>query len=318
MTYSSPQKTFLIGKESAWGTAVTADKDVGLVQEVSDNLSREVIETMALGAIDTQKITSGMVDVGCSVTVEFQHGRLLEYVFGTVAHQLTSSDTKHTFTVNANPPSASIESSENSASDTVLTHEGMLVENAELSIALNETLKLKVDFKGQSTTSTTSAAAALIDNLAIFPHALVTITIDGTPATEVQNFSIKFVKKVERSGGLSSNLYQQGHGTELRFEYSGQLGFASEVYDKLFLGGSGGATTPSATADPAGFPLIFDADNGVTLGQGQRQVKVTLGNCINRSHDKVASIGNLIFVDIAGHGTLTEAFSVDDIVEASW
>ena len=36
MTYGSPTKYALIGKESVWGTGVTADKDVGLILDITD------------------------------------------------------------------------------------------------------------------------------------------------------------------------------------------------------------------------------------------------------------------------------------------
>lgn len=314
MTYPGVSKTILIGTESSWGTGGTADKDVGLVQDVSDNLSRDVKESLGIGAIDTQKVTSGIVDIGASITVEFQHGRLLEYIIGSVGHQETTSDWKHTFTVSSTPPSFIMESANNLTTDTVLTGTGFLVESGELSIALNDTVKLKVDVKGKTTTSSTSAAVAVLSTLIVYPHALVDIKINNASATEVQNFSIKAVKKVERSGGMKSNLFQQGHGTELRFEFSGTLGFQDETFQELFLGGS----TPSATSDPTVYDILFNATNGTTLGSGRREIYWELENCIMDKFDEVASIGNLIFVDISGKGTLKSCFSVDDISDTSW
>ncbi len=315
MTYPGATKTVLIGKETTWGTPVTADKDIGLVQEVTDNLSREIIESMGLGAIDTQKITSGMVDVGSSVTVDFQHGRLLEYVFGTVAHDATSTpDIKHTFTISNTPPSLTLESGNNLTTDTVLTHAGLIVESAEISTELDSTLKLKCDFKGKTTTSSDSASAAVLSSLSVFPHSLITVQINDVTATEVQSFSIKINKVIERSGGTGSNLYQQGHATELKIEWSGTLGFTAKTLQELWLGG----TTPSATSDPTAYDVSLDATNGVAAASGLRQLFIDLENGIGTTFDEVATIGSLTFFDVAGAATLKECYSYDNIVEGSW
>lgn len=314
MTYPGVVKTVLVGKESTWGTAVTADKDIGIVTDISDNFSREVIESMGLGAIDVQHVTSGIVDVKSSVTVEFQHGRLLEYIFGSVAHAETTSDWKHTFTISNTPPSFTMESGNNLSTDTVLTGAGFLVETAEFSIALNEVLKLKVDVAGKTTASSDSASAAAIDTLIVYPHALCSVEINDVAATEVQNFSVKIVKKVERSGGLSSNLYQQGHSVELRIEWNGTLGFAAKTLQELWLGGS----APSGTSDPTVYDVTLIADNGTALGSGQRKLFLDIENNIGVTFDEVASVGNLTYFDIAGKGTLKECYNVDDISSGTW
>lgn len=312
MTYPSSQKTVLIGKETSWGTAVSATKDIGLVQDASDNISREIKESMALGSVEAQKITTGIVDVGFSTTAEFQHGRLFEYLCGTVTHTNSSTDFRHTFAVAAAAPSATIESGENGSTDNALIMDGMLAEAGELSIALNEVLKLKVDWKGRSVLPTSTTSAAVIDTLPTFPHAQVDINIDGTAATEVQNFSMKINKKVERSGGISSNVYQQGHPTELRCEFSGQLGFDDKTYTDLFVSGTTSSTLASTT-DPRSYEVEIDADNGTAYGSGQRACKLTFSNCHMKTLDKAASVGNLIFVDIAGSGKFSTAITVDDI-----
>ncbi len=302
MTYPFPSKVVLIGQESTWGTAVTADKDIGLVTDISDNSSKEVIESRGT-AIETQQINAGSEDHGSSITGEFQHGRLLEYAIGAVSHTETTGDWKHTFTVSGTPPSMTIESSDNLTTDTVLKGEGMLVESYELTTALNQVVTFKCELKGQDQVSSSSSSAAAVSSLTVFPHSQVTITVNSIPAAEVQDFTVKFPKKVERSWGQSV-LAVQGHATELKFEFSGKLGFQSVNIQDIF--------------DASAFTTIFDADNGTALGSGQRQVKITLGNCELDTRNKLASVGSLTFIDISGKGTLTEAFSVDNISSASW
>lgn len=307
MTYSGPQKVILIGKESTWGTGVTTDKDVGVVQDITNSLNREVKEVMGLGAIETQAVHSGNEDHGGSMSVSLQHGRLFEYILGTVAHAETTGDWKHTFSVNNNPPSFTLQSGEDDSTDTDLVTVGCLVESAEMSINQTDPLMLKVDFKAKSTTSDASTGTASISSLVTFPKSLVTININSSAASEVQDAAITFGKRVERSYGVGSVVPQQGKGTELRFSYTAKLGFTDKTFQDLFI-------------NDTTHEFEIDADNGTSLGSGQRRIKCTLENCKNTKLEKIAAIGDLVFIDLAGTGTLkaNETFSVDNIADTSW
>lgn len=315
ITYPGTVKYLLMKIESTWGTAVTADNDVGvIISDLSDPITREVVESVGLSSIATQKITSGIVDVGLTVAGDFQHGRLLEPLIGTVAHVETTGDWKHTFTVGNTPPSFTMERGNNLTTDTVLAHAGMLAESGELGIALNENLKLSCTLKGKTTLSSASAGTAITSTLIVYPHALCTVKVNGVAATEVQNASIQINKVVSRSGGISSNLYQQGHATELKFAFSAQLGFADKTFQELYLGG----TSPSATSDPTVYDFELSATNGVTLGSGRREVKLELENCIGSNFNETSSVGNLTFIELSGVGTLKECFTVDNISSTNW
>lgn len=309
MTYPSSNKVVLIGKESTWGVSVTADKDVGVIQDITDDITREISEVMGLGSIETQQINSSNVEVNGSLTTKVNNGRLFEYIVGTVAHAETSGDWVHTFTINDNPPSFTLHSGLDSTTDTVLTHAGCLVENAELTITQTEELSLKVDFKSKTTASTAASSADQTSSLITFPKALVTITINAIAEAEIQEFTITFAKRVERSFGIGSNLPQQGHGTELKMQFAGKLGFSSKTFQELFLGG----TAPTDTGNPTVFTIDLDADNGTALGSGQRRVHLILGNCIMNKFTETATIGELVFVDFAGSGTFTSMTSTDNI-----
>ena len=99
MTYPSSAKTVLIGKESTWGTSVTTDKDIGVVQDITDGYVREVVPIHGLGKLDTQQMISNTFEPGGSMTYFFKNGRLLEHIFGSVAHAETSGDWKTKFPV---------------------------------------------------------------------------------------------------------------------------------------------------------------------------------------------------------------------------
>lgn len=316
MTYPGTVKNVLLAKETTWGTEVSPTKDVGLLlKDVSYNWEREVTESLGIGAIDTQAVNGGIFDPKITLNGEFQHGRLLEFIFGTVSHSSTGSDTKHTFTVSDTPPSASFEIGNNlSAGDTEATMTGMLVESAELSIELNGILMLSVTFAGKTVATSTTAAAAVLSTLQNFPHALCTVKLNDVAATECQEAKITITKVVERSGGISSNLFQQGHAVELKLSYSATLGFSDATYHNLWLGGS----SPSTTSNPTAFNFEIIADNGTALGSGKRDVSIKLDSTIGKTFNEVTSIGGLTFVEIEGSGKFNSAYSTDNIASGSW
>ncbi len=315
MTYASPVAYLLIGTETTWGTAVTADKDCGLIiSDISPSFEREVKESLGISSISAQKITTGKITPGFSVEGDVQHTRLLEYVFGTVGHVETTGDWKHTFTISNDPPSMTAEKGNKSTASTDWTSAGLICESAELSIELNNNLRLSAEFKGKTIEVGTTGNTAVTSSLVAFPHALCEVKINDVAATECQKATISINKTVEMSGGISSNLGQQGHATELKFEFSAELGFDDTTYHQLALGG----TTPSATGDPTAYEFEINADNGVTLGSGRRELVLTLENCQTKSFNETTSVGGLTFVTITGTGTFKTAYGVDNISNVNW
>jgi len=238
MTHLGVSKYILLGQETAgtvgtsgsafafggWltGTAGTSTpNDSGLIiTDVTDTLSREVTESSGISRLQVQKITSGMTESGVSFGGDFQHGRLFKYIVGPGTVGTSGLDVSHNFLIAQVPPAATIESGNNLSTDSIFRHIGQLLESAELGIVLNENLKLKVTFSGKTSNSGTAAPTAVISTLPVFPHALCQVKINGTAATEVQNATITVTKTIVKSGGISSNLYQQGHVTGLKFASS--------------------------------------------------------------------------------------------------
>jgi len=312
---SSPITQIMFAKEAAWGTAVTAGKDLGLI--VTDSAvtwDREVMESLGLGNIETQKITTGVFDPKMTITGEFQHGRILEFVAGTASHSTVSSDEVHTFTITDTAPSASISSAVNMATDIDLTSAGMLLESCEISSEINGKVMLNTSWVGKTVAKDTSAPAFTQSTLPVFPHAFVSVGIGSGTASICQSASITFNKTIERAGGLGSNLYQQGAATEFKVEFAATLGFTDDTYHDLFLG----SDTPAGTADPAATVFRLVADNNVAQGSGQRYMTVGLANCQMKGLNQPTTVGGLTFVEITGHGTLSEMITVDDIDAANW
>jgi len=285
-------------------------------------MNREVVESFGISTVAAQSINSGMFDPGMSLTGEFQHGRLLEYILGSVSHQLTSSDTTHTFGLSSTPPSATIDIGNNLTTDVSNIGSGMMVDSAELSIALNEKLKLTVEFKGKSANISASATTAITSSLITFPHSLCAVGLNDVEASEVQSASITVTKTLERSGGISSNLYQQGHCTKVSFEFKATLGFTNNQFHNLFLQGTASTTSstisPTSTADPTTYNFYIQADNGVTLGSGRREVKLELTSVMANTFNETCTVGSLTFIEIGGFGRFSSCYSVDNIPSATW
>ena len=322
MTYPAVSKYVLIGKETTWGTKVPATKDVGLIiSDVTNTITREVIQSLGISSITAQKITTGITDPEVTISGDFQHGRLLELIFGNVSHVSAAPETTHTFLTDDNVTSLTIEVGNDLTTDTVLQTNGCIAESAELSIALNENLKLSTTFKGKNVSSTTSASSAVLSTLAVFPHALCGVALAGVTASEIQSASINIAKTIERSGGVGSNEYQQGHPTEMKFDFSANLGFTDNAFHKLFMVGvnaAGDAVTAITTADPTGTDFVIHAGNDLAAGAGGRQVHLALKSCQYNNFTETTSVGGLTFIDVSGSGLIDSCFSIDDISTASW
>ena len=75
----------LIGKESVYGTPVSATKDLGRIQSITPNLTNELIESRALSSRRLQALGTGNFRFSVDMEAEFQHGRIFEYGLGSVA-----------------------------------------------------------------------------------------------------------------------------------------------------------------------------------------------------------------------------------------
>lgn len=306
MTYGSTASRYLIGKEDTYGSGVTPEKDVGIVTDVSDNKSKEVIRVpKGIGQRGNKTLKSGTKDLGDSVTFQFQHGRILEYVLGGVSHDETDGDWVHTFTLESTAPSFTSESSESGVSDSGIEKYGNLIDSLSLSIELNGILTGEFSTLASDGDKLDSASSKVLSDLPVFSDSEVSVSIDSSTVPEVQNFSIDFEGVVERSYGIGEDGAQQGSSLEGNFTFSGTVGISNSTYQELLL-------------NDDGFTVQLLADNGVELGSGQRKLEINLKDCVMSSHTKNVSVGELVFVDLEGEGVFDSAESVDDISDTDW
>lgn len=298
MAYPSTTEVYLITKESVKGTKLAGTKSMGRLQSVSVSVDNEVISSDSMNSIETQAVNLGIKSVSHTVTVEYQNGRPFEFAVGTSTPVATSSDYKHTFAIDDVPASFSADSGEDLSTDTCLHIGGNIIESLELATALNKNVTVSFTAKGMNVTSDTTCPAKTEDSIAVLPHANTHISINGVEATEVQNASVTIEKKTVQSGGIGSTAIVSNHATGLKFKFKASLGFDAKTYQDMVVGDTF-----------AGF--IFNAHNGVTLGSGRVEVKLTLATCKLSKFEKTASIGELVFASLEGEGILSELFTVD-------
>jgi len=319
-SFHSKHATFLIGQESTFGTAVTADKDVGLVQTFTPTDKRTIEEVYAAGSREIQELVAGKSVIDWDLEVNMQNGRLLEYVFGTVAHATTSADTKHTFSVATALPSFTTEYSFNSSTDEVFIYDGSKVNSSTISLDTNGILKMKISGSSQGSSSATGAAsAAVISSLAVlhFKHASLKT---GTAASEtsvgkLQTFNLNIENNIEQVDAAGTFVMQEAIASNLKMSFDFTMMFENQTEYDIFQGG----TTPQQS--PTEKSALFNANNGVALGSGRREFEIQLDGFLYEEAGTPLNVGETIIQSFKGTATAlgsNECFYVDNISGAAF
>ena len=308
MTYGATDSRYLIGKETSYADGGTPSKDIGLVTSVSDNNTREIIRiSKGIGQRGLAAVFGGTIDSGDTVTFQFQHGRILEYVFGKVEHEqeATSDDWKHVFSLTTDNPTFASESSESGTADSGTLKKGNAIDSFSLNIELNGVLTGEFTTLAAEPENVTTATSKVISSLPTFHHQNVKVKLDDVDIPEVQNFSINFEGVVQRAYGIGGPSAKQGGTLEANFTFNGTVGLSNNDYNTLFQGDT------KCTIELVG-------DNGVAIGSGKRAINLKLKDCVLSQKNKVVSVGELIFVDIEGEGVLEKCETVDNIASGDW
>ncbi len=318
--FHSKHATFLIGKEGTFGDAVSATKDVGLVQSFTPTDKRTIEEIYASGSRQVQELVAAKSEIDWDLDVNFQNGRLLEYVFGSVGHNTTSADTKHTFTIATSLPSMTIESSFNSTSDEVFIYDGSKINSATINLDTNAILKLSCSGMSQgSSTATGTASAAVISSLAVlhYKHStLSTGTADSeTSVGKLQTFNLNVENSIENVDASGTFVTQEMIAAALKISFDFTIMFENQTEYDIFQGG----TTPQQS--PAKKGVEFNANNGVNLGSGRREFSAQFTEFLYEEVGSPVNVGESIVQSFKGIATdigTNGVFSVDNIASGSW
>lgn len=321
--FSARHLATLIGRETTWGTAVTADKDIGLVQSLSIDESNNLEVHHACGSASAQAITAGDYEVGGDMEVKLQHGRLLEYLLGSVAHDATSTpDIKHTFTEADALKSFTLHDGYNATSDALQTYAGCILTNGTLSLDKTGVLMLKAGFIAKTVADTTTASAAVLSMLAPHPHYFATLSTGAAGAevavNRVQNFEFSvnnFSGGEPRDYSVGSRLAQSAVANSRILDFKFGMIFGDQVQYEKFLG----STSPSATSTPTIPSVLLNVTNGVAAASGLRQVYLKLLTGSFNESKKSVRIGEYVTSEFTGKAVaLSNFYLYDSVTEANW
>ena len=319
-TNHSKVHTFLIGQESVYGTPVTADKDVGLVQNFTPSDKRTIEKNRASGSREIQELTAGKAEFNWDLELKLQNGRMFEYTFGSVAHALTSNDTKHTFSVASTLPAFTIESSFNTADDDVFIYQGSKVDTAVINLDTNGILK--GTFSGISQlpdTSTAAASAAVISALKVLAYKHATLST-GTAGAEssvgkLQTFNLNITNTLEPIDAAGTFVTQELSEGDFEMAFDFTMIFDSLTEYNIALGGTAPALAPTEKS------ALFNANNGVTLGSGRREFEIQLDGFLYEEVGVPTTVGEKVVASFKGTATglgSNGCFYVDNVTEAAF
>jgi len=321
MGFTTKQSYLLAGKESVYGTAVTANKDMGLVQNFTPTDKNNLITSFNLGSRTPASIVAGKYEAAVDGEIQVNNGRIFEYIFGGVTHTQTSSDWKHAFTIASETPSFTTEMGIVGTSSYVWDWAGCKIANATVSIALNGILNVKFTGFAKNPTTGSTSQSYTPTGLAVLPFTTASVAVGAagseTTLGEVQSFDLTINENAEAVFGLGSRLTQEAVAKNLTLDFTFVMAFQNMTEYTRFLGGG---STP-ATTDVTAFSLVFDANNGVTLGSGRREFYIQLSSVKYEETNNKMTVGETIYSEFRGSATglgSNGCFYVDNISNTNW
>lgn len=317
----SKNHTLLIGKESTYGTAVSATKDVGLVQNANFSDKKEIQRIYGNGSRLPQELVSGLANFDFDFDIIYQNGRLFEYLLGSVAHATTGSDEKHTFSFAETLPSFTVESSFNLDTDQVFKYEGCVLSSGTISVDTGGNLSLAFTGRAEDIdTSSNSASAAVISSLKTLHYKHLTLST-GAAGSETDvgllqsfNLTINSENTEVRDSGQVTNADDLAGLAIMEFDFI--MVFKTVAEYERFTGADS-----SVVISPTQFSVVINAHNGVTLGSGRREFYVQLDGVNYSEVGTPISIGEKVVQSFRGEATALGSngmFTVDNIASGSW
>lgn len=327
-TYHAKHAMGLMKLQPTYGTAVTPDVDIGLIQTVTPSAKNSLQTIYAIGSRLIQQIIAGNYEGNLDIDMFYQHGRIFELLCGTtVVHAETTTDWKHTFIDGSGSPATpgvsgktfSYSDGVNSTADVLYIYEGCNIGTLTLSLDLGGVLSVKMSCPFRDQANSTTAPAAIISTIPVFPAFFATIS-RGTEGSEtaqvrVQSFEVTFEVPLVGVWGIGDRIKgdELEEGFNIRYRYS--LAFRSKVEQERFQGGA----SPLPTATPAAFGVVLNMNNGVTLGSGRHEINVELRGVHDEDWNNSVTFGNVILQEYSGLARqLYKLDTVDNISSSAW
>jgi hypothetical protein len=302
----------LVGWESEYGTAVSADKDVGIVTDISERSSNEAIATRGMSSRDLDQIDMGNFSHTIDLTCQYQHARLIDLALGAVAHSGTEDPYTHTCTGADDINSFTLEVGLNGTTDDSVMYDGCKINSLTISQDLGGVVTMRAEIFAQDVTTDTSAGTAVVDTLPVLPSGYTTVNT-GDAIAQCRAFEITInnnLDKVYKMGSFEhENLLEMARDYTFRFTAA-----YTDIKERgRFYAGSNSATTPTTTSF-AGFNTTITTD----LAASNRSLVSTLTDCHYQEWSRPISVGGVILQEMSGVFRTASIVGEDDIASASW
>lgn len=316
----------LFTKESVYGTAVSATRDFGLIQNFAPSGNRNLVSVHSAGTVDSQSVMEGQAELTGSIEFIFQHGRILELITGgSVTHAETTSDWKHTFALDDALPSVTIEEGFNSTNDIENIWKGVKFSQVTISYTKDAPIMIKADWNARDVNASgTTASSKVISTLKPFPAFMGDLKW-GTTGSETSYAVVDafdFVINAAGAGdmtlrGANSVIPEASEPNQRTFTFNAVVGFKDNTELQHFLGATTGALDNGTEIASKG--LVFEATNGTALGSGKRNILIDLSGCKINSYSRPTPLNGYIYTTIEGQAlTIDELSSIDSISSGSW
>ena len=315
MVYHSKNAYALIGQESTWGTPVTADRDIGIIQNITATSRNNIIKAFGLSDRNVAKLVTGKFDVGLDGEIQFQHGRLLEYTLGSVGHVETTGDWKHTFTEADETPSFTLEDGFNGTTDVVLTYAGCKIANTTIALAVDGILTQRFTGIAKTVATGTSASSGVVSALPVFHSLTGELKLETVALGKVQSFDVTINNNTEIVFELGNRFGAEAISKNREYDFTFSMAFESLDEYNEFLGQANSPITTEVTP----VTIEFKASNGTALGSGNREFFIKFTDAKIEEVGVPVRVGENVFADFRGMAkSLDDCYSVDNIADTSW
>lgn len=328
---TSKTSSVTFGLETTFGTPVSTTRDFGLVQNFNWNGNNNLRRIHALSTVQTQFIEAGNFDAAGNIECIMQNSLPMFLVFGDASGETaTSTDYKHQFNTARNTfgdgstagwRSFTMDSTDNllgTSNDENLQFEGCIMNSGTFSLTTGNLLMFRGDWLAKDMTSESTAVSAVVDTLKPLNSFNATLST-GTDASEaaitnVQNFDFIVNRNVLKISGFNDRVPTRLEPEKQELEFRFTAAFTDETEHELFLGG----TTPASTSTPNIPSMVFNANNGTSLGSGRLELNIDCKDCRYNAVGRSVRIGEWIMQDFTGWAIApTDIFFVDDISDVS-
>ena len=307
--YAGVSTNALIGLETTYGTAATADKNIGFIQSWNMTERNSLERVHAVGARNAQALVPKIFEVTGSVDVVYQNGRLLAYAVGTDTDaQVVTTDYSHTLAEADALSSFTGKITHDAATDIVRSYTGCVVNSIRLSGDMNSPLKMSADLLAQSLTVGTASGGTYTPDTTQVPAPQFGSFKIGAEAGEqailqVQNFEWTLNNNIEMVGAVGTRLRQAAVPKTRTYDFRLSAALTTDsgastqdAMEQLQI--MLGSTTPQSSLTEKS--VIIEYDNGVAAGSGQRKITMDFDGFLYDEATVNTPVEGIVTIDLSG------------------